>query len=399
MPSFNANSRRPLNTNGFSFRASPPPNPYAPKPVISRAMPRSHLSYPVHARPVTRIAIHPKLGSINLAPGGQTVTPQQGAAQGAAAGSAWGPIGTAVGAAIGTVVGLLSAKPNTAAHIGTWSSQLASSIGAMPASAAGVGRQIPWNENSHGLVQMIEALMAVGAYMAWDPSILSNYDVCAHWAMTFGAAVQTVTTAIVQNPAGKSVTVSISEQPGANHGPINFTFVNPGITVGPDAISAKIIMGSAGLMYAMIIGLGETAAHASSNANNSLAQKIYAYMVDNVAATLAPAATTPSTPVTQTVAPAVQAASSTVNAAVAAAPATANTQPVTTTTDNSAALMAQNAAMLAALQNLETQQPGSAATPVVNVSAPASTTSGGISTTDLLLIGGVALAAILFLKK
>lgn len=259
-----------------------------------------------------------KLGAVNLAPTGKPVSPTQGAEAGAAAGAAFGPVGAGVGAAIGVVVGLLSAKPNTAAHIGGWDTQVVQAIQGLPSSAAGIGRQIPWNENSHGLVQFIEALLATGVYMAWDPSIISNYDVCAHWATTFGAAVQSLVDAIVANPTGQSVTVSISEQPGANHGPINFTFTNPGISVGPDAIAASVVMGQSGLMYAMIIGLGETPTHASSNASNASAQKVFALMVDNVAATLAPAAAVPPTPAPP-VADAVTAASSTVNTAVAAA--------------------------------------------------------------------------------
>ena len=224
------------------------------------------------------------------------VTAGSAIAAGAAMGSVVPGIGTAVGAAVGIVATLLQAKPNTAAHIGSWDTGVAQAISRLPASAQGIGRQIPWNENSHGLVQFIEALLATANYMSWDASIQSNYDVCAHWAMTFAAAVQTVATAIIQNPVGKSVSLSISEQPGAGHGPINFTFVNPGITVGPDAIAANIIMGQNGLMYAMIAGLGETSAHASANANNTLAQRVYALMVDFVAAQIAPALTTPTRP-------------------------------------------------------------------------------------------------------
>jgi hypothetical protein len=317
-------------------------------------------------------------GAINLSPGGKSVSPAQGAAQGAAAGSAFGPIGTGVGAAIGTVVGLLSSRPNTAAHIGGWDTQVAQSIGGMPASAAGIGRQIPWNENSHGLVQFIEALLATGVYMAWDPSILSNYDVCAHWATTFGAAVQAVTTAIVQNPAGQQVSVSISEQPGANVGPINFTFTNPGIQVGPDAIAAKIIMGTNGLMYSMITGLGETTAHASSNANNALAQKVYALMVDNVAAQLAPAAAQPTAP-PPNVAPAVQAASQTVNATVAAAPPA---PPVIQTP-------APAPVMQAPPQIIEVQAPQAQSVPVPS----------GISTSTIVIIAALAFGAIMLSKK
>jgi hypothetical protein len=272
-----------------------------------------------------------KLGSVNLAPTGQSVSPTQGAEAGAAAGAAFGPVGAGVGAAVGVVVGLLSAKPNTAAHIGGWDTQITQAIQGLPSSAAGIGRQIPWNENSHGLVQFIEALLATGVYMAWDPSLISNYDVCAHWATTFAAAVQSLTTTIVNGPVGAQCSAPIVFNTAASGIPNNnFVFTNPGISVGPDQISASLIMGSSGLMYWMITTIGETTAHASSNANNALAQKVYALMVDNIAATLAPAqAVTPTPP--PVVAPAVAASSQTVNAAVASsampAPTMSQTAP------------------------------------------------------------------------
>jgi hypothetical protein len=272
-----------------------------------------------------------KIGSINLAPTGQPVSPTQGAMQGAAAGAAFGPIGAGVGAAIGVVVGLLSAQPNTAAHIGGWDSQLAQAIQGLPASAAGIGRQIPWNENSHGLVQFIEALLATGVYMAWDPSLISNYSVCAHWATTFGAAVQSLTTAIVNGAAGQPCSATIVFNTAASGIPNKtFPFTNPGIGVGPDAIAASLIMGSSGLMYWMITSIGETTAHASSNASNSAAQKVFALMVDNIAAQLAPAAAVPPTPA-PVVAPAVTAASTTVNTSVAAAGGTMPSATMTQT--------------------------------------------------------------------
>lgn len=388
MPAFNPGFTRPrINTGRQNFRSAPPPNPFR-QMQVGIGLPTATPQY----------RIRPRLGAINLAPTGKPVSPQQGAIAGAAAGSSFGPIGTVIGAAIGTVVGLLSGKPNTAGHIGGWDVQIASAIQSLPASAAGVGRQIPFNENSHGLVQMIEALMAVGNYMAWDTSIISNYDVCAHWAMTFGAAVQAVTTAIVNNPPGKQVTVSISESPGAGHGPINFTFTNPGIQIGPDKIAASIIMGSSGLMAAMMTGLGGQAPqNIASNASNSLAQKVFAYMVDNIAASLAPAATTPTKPVSQAVAPAVVAASQTVNAAVAAAPpASATVQPVATApSQDDATLMAQNQAILSELQNLNTPQAASAALPAVATS----TGFFGLSNTTLLVLGGLAIAAFLYMEK
>jgi len=66
-------------------------------------------------------------------------------------------------------------------------------------------------------------------------------------------------------------------------------------------------------MYSMITGLGETTTHASSNAYNGLAQKVFALMVDNIAATLVPAVPAAPVPV---VAPVVTAAASAANAAV-----------------------------------------------------------------------------------
>lgn len=314
-----------------------------------------------------------KLGSVNLAPTGQPVSPIQGAEAGAAAGATFGPIGAGVGAAIGVVVGLLSAQPNTAAHIGGWDTQLASAIGALPASAAGIGRQIPWNENSHGLVQFIEALLATGVYMAWDPSLISNYSVCAHWATTFAAAVQSVVTAIVGTPPGSQASATVVFNTAASGIPAKtFTFLNPGIGVGPDQIAASIIMGSSGLMYWMIVSIGETASHASSNASNNLAQKVYALMVDNIAAQLVPAATVPPTAVPD-VTPAVSASSQTVNTAVAAAAAASAALPPAT--------MSQTPEVI--------YEPAPVAAPVA---------ASGIDTTTILLIAA-GLAAVYLVTR
>src|ERR1700678_1707190 len=111
-------------------------------------------------------------GASNLATVGEgatlataSVTAASAIAAGAAAGSVVGPIGTAVGALAGIVSGLLAAKPNTAAHIGTWDTQLVNALAALPA-PNGIGRQIPWNDDGHGLTQMIEALLATGLYMS-----------------------------------------------------------------------------------------------------------------------------------------------------------------------------------------------------------------------------------------
>ena len=382
-------------------------------------------------------------------------------AAGAGAGSLAGPIGTVAGAVIGAVVGILTQTSNTASHIGTWDGQIVSAIAALPSSAAGIGRQIPWNENSHGLVQCIEALLAVGAYMAWDTSLKSNYDVCAHWAMTFGQAVQNLAGAIV----AKQSSVSIPLSPGAGgHGPFTFKFNNPGVSVGPDKISATLVMGSSGLMAAMMTALGgQNPQNIASNATNASAQKVYALMLDYWFAQLAPAAAAPTTPVPPTLATAVQAASTAANvaasaiaatsppvvvpsppppatavsSAVAVAPPPAATAAVpvvgsttqapvgpavtqtqvtdtpvagtsSTTTSSAASTInsllaqgaSQNSAVLAAIQALEAQGvPTSTATVAANNAVAPATGLFGMSTDDLLILGGVAVAAILLLKK
>lgn len=259
-------------------------------------------------------AVNPQLVSAGGAAGG--------AIAGATAGSVVPVVGTAIGMVVGALVGILTQTSNTASHIGSWDTQLAQGLQSMPASAAGIGRQIPWNENSHGLVQMIEALLATGVYMAWDASLKSNYAVCAHWSTTFATAVQAVVQAIVsgQNSATIVLNTAASNIPNKT-----FNFQNPGIAVGPDQIAAQVIMGGSGLMYWMITAIGESAAHASSNANNALAQKVYALMVDNVAAQLVPAVPAAPVPV---IAPIVTAAAAAANspagpaAAIPAAQAT-----------------------------------------------------------------------------
>lgn len=348
---------------------------------------------------------------------------------GAAAGSVVPGLGTAIGAVVGAVVGALTApKANTAGHIGGWDGALVQAIGQLPTTVAGIGRQIPWNEDSHGLVQMIEALLATQVYMAWDASLVSNYAVCAHWAMTFSAAVQTVCQGIHNGTIGKSVTVSISESPGAGGiSPLSFTFTNPGFSVGPEAIAGSVIMGSSGLMYAMIAHLGETAAHASENASNAAAQKVYALMIDYWAAQYQPAVATPVTPVAN-VKPAVIAASTAVNTAavVAATPVSVAVAPVvsaapaapvvasvasvaatpaaavaTTVDPTVAALIAQlqasNASQAAMVQALESQGVNTSQ-PAVQAAVAAAAPSG-LDTNTLLLVGGAIVAIFLLMKK
>ena len=383
------------------------------------------------------------------------VTAASAIAAGAAAGSVIGPVGTAVGAVAGIVSGLLAAKPNTAAHIGSWDTQLVNALAQLPSTVAGIGRQFPWNNDGNGLTQMIEALLAVGEYAPWDSSIISNYDVCAHWATTLATMVQTVATAVCKNAKGASVTVSLTSQPGGPVGPGNFTFTNPGILVGPEAVTNAVIMGSNGCMVWMFNRwqIASTAAlsktYAATMGSNAAAAKVYALMVDYVAGSLnvadaatpvpdvtsVPAAaataaktattTTTATPVApptvtvpttapNTLIPATTAVPTATTAAVAtpattAAPVAAtatvpatSTTPATTVTVPATAASCPTAALTAVLQQLEAQgadtsQPEvqAAAQQAVATATPAT----GLSTNTLLLVGGLGLLAWYLMKK
>ena len=272
-------------------------NPFSNAMLMRRPPPK-----PVYRRPALR-----GLGATAVQTGAEVTTlavatysAASAIAAGAAAGSVVGPIGAAVGACAAIVAGLLAAKPNTAAHIGAWDGQLVNALAALPA-PNGIGRQFAWNSDSNGLTQMMVAILATGLYMNWDTQILANYDVCAHWAMTFATLAQTVATAGCKAAAGASVTVSITSQPGGPVGAASFTFKNPGIAGGPENFAANAIMGPSGAMVWLfnrwqIAGTAaQSKSYASLMGNNAYAQKVFALMTDYVAAQVAPAAATTTT--------------------------------------------------------------------------------------------------------
>jgi hypothetical protein len=347
---------------------------------------------------------------------------------GTSIGAAAGPIGAAAGALVGVVVGILSQTNNTASHIGTWDQQLLSAVNAMPSSVFGLGRQFAWNENSHGLVQMIEAALACGVYMSWDSSLISNYDVCANWAVTFGNAVQAVSRTMFLNPY-KPVSVSIALSPGAGGvAPFTFGFNNPNENVGPDGMCSAVIMGKGGLMEAMMTALGgQNPANIVANGTNATAQKIFSLMIDywwgqylpnltpstlimapNVTAAITAAATAANTAATTTNTNPQTAA--TVAATVAVSPpppapvvtgTTASGTPVVAPADTGALvsnLVASGTEPSQAIQvgNASLEANG------IDSTAPASQAqlqsdvapSSGLSTTDLLLIAAVGIAGV-----
>jgi hypothetical protein len=392
-----------------------------PRPVWHQGKPVPGLKLVAIPQPKSGLARIGRLGAATSTSASAVQGMQVGAAVGGASaaaigamtGSVVGPVGTAVGALVGVVVGALTAPNNTASHIGSWDSALVSALNQLPTTVAGIGRQIPWNENSHGLVQMIEALLACGVYMSWDSSIASNYDVCAHWAMTFGTVAQTVATAVCKNPTGAKVTVSITSQPGGPWGPGNFTFTNPGISVGPEAVAGSVIMGPNGAMRYMfsqwsIAGsAAQSAQYASEMGNNMAAQKVFALMVDYVAAQNAPpAAVTPPAPVpnvTQVVANASGTVSQTISTVGTVAAPQPIAQPVTVAVPiapvaTQPAPTAPVATPAAPPINISVSGPTSDGSGGTTQSAPAAAASG-ISTGTLLLLAGAAGAVYWITKK
>ena len=279
---------------------------------------------------VAAVKIHNQLAT----PGGTTsnlgaVSTQQevqagSAVAGAAAGAAYGSVVPGIGTAVGAVVGLVASM---LIHTGQGAQRLAQAnaiaqgLTTIPSSF--VGRLIPWQGTAQqpGLLQFISALMTGGLYMNWDPSVESSPSVNGNWSTTFMNAVKAVVSAILNNPVGATVSVPIVLSTGAKGVPNkNFTFVNPGINAGPDAIAASVIMGPQGLMYWIITSIGETAAHAAANASNGAAQKVFALMVDHATADLVPSslsATAANSPITVVPAPIAQAATTVANTAIA----------------------------------------------------------------------------------
>jgi len=346
-------------------------------------------------QPQTTLRVGRRLGGF-----GDAQLAVKGASAGASVGSAVMPVfGTAIGAVVGAVAGML-------VHVGQGAlrAQQAQAIDqalAQLSTANHQGAAIPWNGTATqpGLLQLISALMTSGIYMSWDSGVVSSPSINGNWSTTFVNAIKALVGAIVAQPIG-AASVSIAVSPGAGgYPPFNFSFNNPGISVGPDVISASIVMGNGGLMYSIIKSLGETDAHAQANANNNAAQKVFALMVDHAAYDLVPPPPPPA-PVAAPVAPTSAPELATTQQIVPTVQQTGTTvtgSPVVAPNDTNALmaqLMAQGAtqqqALAAAMQSLEANGINSQS-PQVQQQLQAA--SDGISTTTMLIIGGVAVAA------
>jgi hypothetical protein len=362
-----------------------------------------------------------RLGFIGAATSQQEIAAGSAAA-GVAAGAAYGSVVPGIGTAVGAAVGLIA---SFLVHTGQGAQRL-SQAQAIDSALSSIttanhqGAAIPWNgtASSPGLEQFISALMTAGIYMSWDPSVESSPSVNGNWSVCFMNAVIAVTKAIVNGATGASLTVPIVISGESGSPTRQFTFTNPGISVGPDVISANIIMGNGGLMYWIILGLGETAAHASANGSNTAAQKVFALMVDHAAydATPVPAPTPIATPVaTPTAVASIQpivaapVAASTGTATPTQTGTTASGSPVVAPGDESALIaqliaqgQSQTAAITAAIQSMQANNipvtpQAQAQLQAVAASAPSGGLFGLSSTTLLLLLGG-SLAAFLLLK-
>jgi hypothetical protein len=379
-------------------RTAAPPNPYA-----------------VHrAGTVVHLKRRAGIGAVSTQAEVQAGSAVVGAASGAAIGAAVGSVIPGLGTAIGFVVGAIA---DSLIHPGQGAQREAQAVAITNAlnnlqTGNNVGATIPWigTAQNPGLQQFLQALMTAGVWMNWDPSLQSP-GVNGNWANTFIAAVKQVTQAVVANAPGAPISLNISNRPGGNDivaGTFNFT--NPGLSVGPDVISQKVIMGNGGLMYWMIIRTGETTAHASANANNASAQKVFALMVDHAASDYsAQAYKAPAAPVAA--APAATATTQPIAAPTVTGTTAAGT-PVVAPGDESALiqqLIAQGASQTAAIQaamasmeaNGQNSQTPQAQQVLQTAAATAPTPAGlfGLSNTTWLIIAALAVGGYFLLKE
>jgi hypothetical protein len=339
-----------------------------------------------------------------------------GASEGASVGATFGPIGAGVGAIVGavgaTLANVFSAPPNTPAHL-PWATSLVNSLSQIT-TTAGVGRQLPLNQDGpsvFGIAQMLEGLMATGAWLAWDTSLISSYDVCAHWSMAFTSCIQTLVQSIcTMGPGPQTISLNASQGDTALTA-VPFTFNNPGPNASSDQISANLVMGMNGMVYAIISHTGATQAQAANGAVNPGAQKVFGLMVDYYLAQYAPqpvAAPTIAAVPTPAPTPVVTQSATTVPQGSIASTSTASSASSTDPTDALIQQLiaqgaSQSAAMTAALQDLasrgvDTTDPEVQAA-VQQSAASAGGLLSGISPTTLLLVGGVIVAIVLMSRK
>jgi len=173
-------------------------------------------------------------------------------------------------------------------------------------------------------------------------------------------------------------------------------------------ISSQIVMGNGGLIYSMIKSLGETDAHASADANNIPAQKVFALMVDHAAYDLVPAPQSSLVAAPVAANPPATSQNTIVPTAAPLPPVVGTTPqggPVVAPNDTNALIQAliaqgqsQNQAILAAMQSLQTHGVDTSQ-PQVQQQLQSAASGGGMSSTTLLIIGAVAVGAIVLTQK
>src|SRR5271154_6515419 len=271
-------------------------------------------------------------------------------AAGAVAGSVVPGIGTAIGAVAGLLASTLihtSQGPQRAAL----STQIVNALNQIP--SAFVGRTIPWSAGppNLGLFQMIQAVMTLGIWLGWN-SGLQSPTINGNWATVWQNIVKQITAAVVANPIGATVSLTLTNKPGGNDSKVTpFTFTNPGLAVGPDVLS-NTLMASA-VSHQMIQGGRPDMATNAITVGWPTASKVFALMFDHAASDAVPSSlstTLANAPIVN-VPPAVAQAA----APIAAATIASNTIPALTTAAN------------------PTGTTGAAPPPVANVTAPTTT--------------------------
>jgi hypothetical protein len=207
-----------------------------------------------------------------------------------AAGAAYGSVVPGIGTAVGALVGLAASSlihTSQAPQRAAMSASMVNILNQIP--SAFVGRTIPWNVGSGpvgGLNQMLTAVMTLGIWFGWN-SGLSRPSIVGNWVTVWTTIVKQIVDAIINNPVGATVSLNLTNHPGGNDSQVTpFTFVNPGLGVGPDVI-ANTIMRDA-VAHQMVQGGRADQEQNMVTVGWPTVAKVFALMFDHAAADAVP---------------------------------------------------------------------------------------------------------------
>jgi hypothetical protein len=261
-------------------------------PLTARIRDVLHPVAAVAAAKIHKAMRAPGMGGLGLAEstGSKALTVTAiSAGSSVAAGAIAGSVVPGIGTAVGAIAGLLASKlihtsqgPQRAAL----SSQIVNALNQIPSSF--VGRTIPWSAGppNLGLFQMIQAVMTLQIWLGWN-SGLQSPTINGNWATVWTNIVKQIVAAIVANPVGATVSLTLTNHPGGADANVTpFSFTNPGLSVGPDVL-ANTLMAQA-VSHQMIQGGRADMAQNAVTVGWPTAAKVFALMFDHAAADAVP---------------------------------------------------------------------------------------------------------------